>query len=301
MNLIHDKNGRTLLHIWRTGTSFELTNRYPLYQDWNNVKFSTLPYADDPPFIRYLELRKPMPFKDNQFDIIYCNHVLEHLIPEDGIKLCRELYRILKPRGICRLVVPDLESAAIEYINTLEKVQKNQSQINIVQYEWSTAHLIDQMVRNKPGGQMAQKLHANQVDWEQITRDNGDVFDKIREKNKNKSLAQKKKSLRKRIVNIYREFGLLSTINKLWYHYIRKIYILFSKKSLVELYNERSLWMYDRQSLSKLLVNSNFKKVNLMSFKTSKIMNWGNYNFDQSEKGDYALEPSVYMEGEKTK
>jgi len=38
-----------------------------------------------------------LPFKENQFDVILCNHVLEH-IPDDK-KAMEELYRVLKPGG----------------------------------------------------------------------------------------------------------------------------------------------------------------------------------------------------------
>jgi len=38
-----------------------------------------------------------LPFEDNQFDVILCNHVLEH-IPEDRRALS-ELYRVMKPGG----------------------------------------------------------------------------------------------------------------------------------------------------------------------------------------------------------
>ncbi len=38
-----------------------------------------------------------LPFEDNSFDVILCNHVLEH-IPDD-IKAMQELYRVLKPSG----------------------------------------------------------------------------------------------------------------------------------------------------------------------------------------------------------
>lgn len=38
-----------------------------------------------------------LPFEDHSFDIIFCNHVLEH-IPDDT-KAMQELYRILKPGG----------------------------------------------------------------------------------------------------------------------------------------------------------------------------------------------------------
>jgi SAM-dependent methyltransferase len=38
-----------------------------------------------------------LPFKENSFDVILCNHVLEH-IPDDT-KAMQELYRVLKPGG----------------------------------------------------------------------------------------------------------------------------------------------------------------------------------------------------------
>jgi len=38
-----------------------------------------------------------LPFNDNEFDVIFCNHVLEH-IPDDE-EAMRELYRVMKPGG----------------------------------------------------------------------------------------------------------------------------------------------------------------------------------------------------------
>jgi SAM-dependent methyltransferase len=43
-------------------------------------------------------------FSDNCFDIVICNHVLEH-VPEDG-KALSEIYRVLKPGGWASLQVP---------------------------------------------------------------------------------------------------------------------------------------------------------------------------------------------------
>jgi len=45
-----------------------------------------------------------LPFEDNSFDVILCNHVLEH-IPDDT-KALQELYRILKPNGWAVLQIP---------------------------------------------------------------------------------------------------------------------------------------------------------------------------------------------------
>lgn len=45
-----------------------------------------------------------LPFPDNEFDVILCNHVLEH-IPDDT-KAMQELYRILKPGGMGIFQIP---------------------------------------------------------------------------------------------------------------------------------------------------------------------------------------------------
>jgi predicted SAM-dependent methyltransferase len=45
-----------------------------------------------------------LPFKDNSYDVIFCNHVLEHIT--DDTKAMQELYRVLKPGGIGIFQVP---------------------------------------------------------------------------------------------------------------------------------------------------------------------------------------------------
>ena len=51
-----------------------------------------------------------LPFSDNSYDIILCNHVLEH-IPDDT-KAMQELYRVLKPGGYGVFQIPqDLSRA----------------------------------------------------------------------------------------------------------------------------------------------------------------------------------------------
>ena len=49
-----------------------------------------------------------LPFKDETYDLILCNHVLEHII--DDIKAMKEIYRVLKKGGKAILQVPlDME------------------------------------------------------------------------------------------------------------------------------------------------------------------------------------------------
>ena len=54
-----------------------------------------------------------LPFKDNTYDVIFCNHVLEH-IPDD-IKAMQELYRVLKKGGMGIFQIPQELSRATTF------------------------------------------------------------------------------------------------------------------------------------------------------------------------------------------
>ena len=45
-----------------------------------------------------------LPFEANSFDVVFCNHVLEHIT--DDAKAMRELYRVLKPGGLGIFQIP---------------------------------------------------------------------------------------------------------------------------------------------------------------------------------------------------
>jgi SAM-dependent methyltransferase len=62
------------------------------------------------------DLRKKLPFGDNTVDCIYTSHTLEHLNKADGYQMLSESYRVLKPNGILRVVVPDLKAIVADYV-----------------------------------------------------------------------------------------------------------------------------------------------------------------------------------------
>lgn len=68
---------------------------YSLFRKQQNLDYTTTdlfsPLADVKADICDL------PFEDNSYDVIFCNHVLEHII--DDAKAMSELYRVLKPGG----------------------------------------------------------------------------------------------------------------------------------------------------------------------------------------------------------
>lgn len=123
-----------------------------LHPDWVNLDSS----AVLPGVVKH-DLRRGLPFPDGAFDAIFGSHVLEHLDPEAAERLLREVHRVLRPGGIARIVVPDLESIANLYLDALTKAEKGDSDAEF-RYDWAMLELYDQAVRTVSGGRMARLL-----------------------------------------------------------------------------------------------------------------------------------------------
>lgn len=68
-----------------------------------------------------------LPFTDNSYDIILCNHVLEH-IPDDT-KAMQELFRVLKPGGFGVFQIPQDLSRAMTFEDNSITDQKERAKI----------------------------------------------------------------------------------------------------------------------------------------------------------------------------
>ena len=65
--------------------------------------------------MRIGDVVRGLPVADRSCDGVYASHVLEHLSRDDFDTALGETFRILKPGGTFRLVVPDLQAAAEAY------------------------------------------------------------------------------------------------------------------------------------------------------------------------------------------
>ncbi len=63
------------------------------------------------------DLRFPLKIKDESVDGITCEHTMEHLSYSDDEKLMSECYRILKPGGVLRIILPDVSKFLNAYAN----------------------------------------------------------------------------------------------------------------------------------------------------------------------------------------
>jgi predicted SAM-dependent methyltransferase len=66
---------------------------------------------------RYGDIVKSLPIPAGTADAVYASHVLEHLTRQDFHIALRNTFALLKPGGVFRLIVPDLQWRAAEYLS----------------------------------------------------------------------------------------------------------------------------------------------------------------------------------------
>ena len=73
-------------------------------------------FPDYPPNIEYGDVISGLPVAEKSAQAVYCSHVLEHLALNEFRVTLSRVFSYLKPGGVFRLVVPDLEHYAKLYL-----------------------------------------------------------------------------------------------------------------------------------------------------------------------------------------
>jgi len=96
------------------------------------------------------DMRKGLPYADASVDAVYHSHMLEHIDREYVAAFQKEVWRVLKPGGIQRICVPDLELAARRYLESLEACERNPARIG--RHDATVYTLLEQSVRREAAG-----------------------------------------------------------------------------------------------------------------------------------------------------
>ena len=107
------------------------------------------------------DLRNPLPHKDNSVDFIFNEHFFEHLTVEEGQVCMKDFMRVLKPGGVMRIAMPDLEEAVAFYMdkNWKQKAFIKNFGLDFVE---TRAELLNMNFRNWG--------HKWLYDWEELER-----------------------------------------------------------------------------------------------------------------------------------
>ncbi|MGC2855632.1 FkbM family methyltransferase [Novispirillum sp. DQ9] len=99
------------------------------------------------------DIQTPLPLEDESCDAVYHSHVLEHLPRRHALAFLTECFRVVRPGGMLRVAVPDLEQICRAYLASLRGALRGGSEA-LARHEWMTIELLDQMVRDQSGGEM---------------------------------------------------------------------------------------------------------------------------------------------------
>jgi predicted SAM-dependent methyltransferase len=77
--------------------------------DWTNIDLAGAPRAVP------WNLAKGIPYPDDSVDVVFHEHLLEHLPMHVGFALTKECKRVLRPGGVLRFGVPDAEAVIRSY------------------------------------------------------------------------------------------------------------------------------------------------------------------------------------------
>ncbi|HVZ39077.1 MAG TPA: methyltransferase domain-containing protein [Candidatus Kapabacteria bacterium] len=243
------------------------------------------------------DLSTGIPLKSGECDAVYHSHVLEHLRRSDARAFLTECARVLKPGGIIRIAVPDLERICRAYLTALESALAGDPGA-AANYDWMMLELIDQTTRERSGGEMAAFLRSDPLPnrafiLERIGEEGRRMIDSVRARDAahgghgqrppRRSLRSIARGVRARLTGLVtgRSASRALAIGRF------------------RLGGEVHQWMYDRYSLARLLAECGFVDASVRSATDSLIPGWTGYNLDTLEDGSPVKPDSLYMEAVK--
>ena len=102
-----------------------------------------------------------IPFPSESVDAVYHSHFLEHLDPRAARQFLLDVKRVLKPGGIQRVVVPDLEKLCRAYVAHCDRCADPRE---AAEHEPYIAAFIEQCVRREASGSSQQPRFKRRVE-----------------------------------------------------------------------------------------------------------------------------------------
>jgi len=274
------------------------------HPDWINIDI----VAQGPGVIEH-DLSRGIPLPDASCDVVYHSAVLEHLRRRDAAAFLGECHRVLRPGGVLRVAVPDLEAICRLYLSKLESADAGDAAA-AHDYEWILLELLDQTVREKSGGDMKDYLGRDPLDNEAF------VFERIGEEGRNLvqllreppvrgelsfSAVSRKLARRLRALPGAARRCLSQALPGAARRCLSQALLGDRDRRALQigrfrLCGEVHQWMYDRYSLARLVSEAGFVDPRLQQADTSQIPDWTSYNLDTLPDGRIIKPDLFFME-----
>jgi predicted SAM-dependent methyltransferase len=237
------------------------------HPEWVNLDSN----PDDETVLRW-DVRDGLPFDDASCDAVYHSHLLEHLRPAEVQTLMSETLRVCRPGAVVRIVVPDLERIAREYLRLLDDALDGKPGAE-ADYDWIVLEMYDQAVRETSGGAMEEALRAQLPNREFVMQRVGEG-----------AFARRRSWLRHRLARAATKLRPQGNSA----HALRI--------GRFRLSGEVHQWMYDRFSLARLMKRFGLLDTRVVRANESAVANWQSYGLDVLADGSIAKPDSLYME-----
>lgn len=256
--------------------------------EWLNYDYAPVSAA-----VTKANLLERLPISDGVADVVYSSHFLEHIPQKSVNAFLGECFRVLKPGGQIRLVLPDLEELCREYLNMREAKEHEKADFVILE-------MLDQCVRKVSGGKLAEYYRSiscsdkrEMVDY--ITMRTGEQLTDY--------LSSGTDS------NLYKPFNIMAKSARLRGK-LEQLYCLLLTSLLPSAFIEQNInftqigechaWIYDFYTLSKLLGQTGFAEIKKLNFDHSEIEAFPLYPLDITDRG-YPRKgrESMYVEAKK--
>ena len=121
-----------------------------VYDAWLNTDISDFKRKNE---VVYLDARKPFPLPDHSFDVVFSEHMIEHVTYEEGQQCLRECHRILRSGGRIRIATPSLDRLLPLYESDLSDLERRYIRWSIDSFvpeadEYLPGFVVNNMFRN---------------------------------------------------------------------------------------------------------------------------------------------------------
>ncbi len=263
------------------------------HSGWVNIDLS----SPGPEVVQH-DLRQGIPFPDQSCDAIYHSHLLEHIPQEEVLAFLKECQRVLKSRGVLRVVVPDLETICRLYLEKLHGALAGDP-MAAADCEWMRIELLDQMARDTSGGRMGRELQRtdlpNRVFVLQRIGGAGaggcEAAPPAPRVSAAPPIPGSQRGWMVRLGHWLRRASVRLALNQTQ----RQALLIGSFRNSGEVHR----WMYDRYSLARLLEDAGFVSPQTRRADESMILGWLTFHLDSDEVGKPIKPDSLFMEAVK--
>lgn len=245
-------------------------------EGWLNFDYAPVSSA-----IIQADLLGRLPLDDAVADVVYSSHFFEHIPRRHVEKFLAECFRVMKPGGKIRLVLPDLDEMCREYLRQRDAGAHEKA-------DFVALEMLDQCVRNESGGEL------------------GAFCENLSRLGKNDMMAYVAARTGEGLTNAPSEVPLGG---QLWRR-LQRLYCRALTWFLPTVFREQNVsfagvgerhaWIYSFYSLSNLLEEAGFAAIRKMKCDQSEIVGFPLYPLDITGSGQPRKGlGSMYVEAQK--